>query len=360
MRSPRDVAGATAAVQGAIPLVVHTSPASEKPNHLKSPREAQSLKGFELVLAACSLALWMFSSSALILINRHIMVNKKFPFPLALTGLGQWASWFAGFLLIKSGLVRARGAPSLRTYVTRLVPIVLCSAGSLGFGNAAYLSLSVSFVQILKVLVPAFTFAACVVLGLERLQADLTLAVLLIAGGTSITTVVESGTAGFSWLGFSVMTLSVFLEALRVVFMQVMMGQTNYGPMEMLVFLGPPIGGVLMASSLVWEWRGILDSGFSIMLAEPLIFAVSAVMGFFVNLSTAWAIQTTSSLTFKVFGTVKNTVVVWVGVLMGDRLSGVQVVGYAISVLGFGLYTYAKMQPASDALVAGPVIKKNR
>lgn len=72
-----------------------------------------------------------------------------------------------------------------------------------------------------QVLVPAFTFAACVVLGLEHLQADLTLAVLLIAGGTGITTLVESGTAGFSWVGFWVMTLSVFLEALRVVFMQV-------------------------------------------------------------------------------------------------------------------------------------------
>jgi hypothetical protein len=57
----------------------------------------------------------------------------------------------AGFVLIKLGLVKARGAPSLKTYLTRLVPIVLCSAGSLGFGNAAYLSLSVSFVQILKV-----------------------------------------------------------------------------------------------------------------------------------------------------------------------------------------------------------------
>lgn len=46
-------------------------------------------------------------------------------------------------------------------------------------------------------------------------------AVLLIAGGTGITTLVESGTAAFSWTGFWVMTLSVFLEPLRVVFMQV-------------------------------------------------------------------------------------------------------------------------------------------
>ena len=42
-------------------------------------------------------------------------------------------------------------APSLRFMLMRLLPIVLSGAGALYFGNVAYLSLSVAFIQILKV-----------------------------------------------------------------------------------------------------------------------------------------------------------------------------------------------------------------
>ena len=42
-------------------------------------------------------------------------------------------------------------APSSHFFATRLMPIVLCAGGALYFGNVAYLSLSVAFIQILKV-----------------------------------------------------------------------------------------------------------------------------------------------------------------------------------------------------------------
>ena len=42
-------------------------------------------------------------------------------------------------------------------FATRLLPIVLCAGGALYFGNVAYMSLSMAFIQILKVSDP-FTF----------------------------------------------------------------------------------------------------------------------------------------------------------------------------------------------------------
>lgn len=42
-------------------------------------------------------------------------------------------------------------APSVHFFATRLLPIVLCAGGALYFGNVAYMSLSVAFIQILKV-----------------------------------------------------------------------------------------------------------------------------------------------------------------------------------------------------------------
>ena len=44
----------------------------------------------------------------------------------------------------------------------------------------------------------------------------------------------------------------------------------------------------------------------------------------------------------------KNTMLVWVGVLMGDVVTGTQLWGYSVSVFGFALYTYEKWQQASS------------
>ena len=57
----------------------------------------------------------------------------------------------AAVLFARTGLIKLGPAPSLRFTATKLLPVVLCSAGALYFGNVAYLSLSVAFIQILKV-----------------------------------------------------------------------------------------------------------------------------------------------------------------------------------------------------------------
>ena len=49
------------------------------------------------------------------------------------------------------GWMKLGPRPSLPVFATRLLPVVAFTAGSLYFGNVAYLSLSVAFIQILKV-----------------------------------------------------------------------------------------------------------------------------------------------------------------------------------------------------------------
>ena len=57
----------------------------------------------------------------------------------------------AGWLVAQLGWMKLGPRPSLRVFATRLLPVVAFTAGSLYFGNVAYLSLSVAFIQILKV-----------------------------------------------------------------------------------------------------------------------------------------------------------------------------------------------------------------
>ena len=211
---------------------------------------------------------------------------------------------------------------------------------------------------------------------------------------------VEMGASGFSMTGFLAFSFSAFLESVRVVYIQLLLssrlkynavevsppcpaGSRQLGPgllfpqalclargcsslhpgfwlahhsryklnrphataLQVLVFLGPPTAAVLLAASFIWEWDGLTKGGgFQLMANQPWLYAVGLLMGFAVNLSTASAIRATSSLTFKVFGCLKNTLVVAAGVALGDQVSGLQVGSYGISIAGFCTYTYAKWQ----------------
>ena len=54
------------------------------------------------------------------------------------------------------------------------------------------------------------------------------------------------------------------------------------------------------------------------------------------------------------FGCIKNTLVVGLGVAMGDTVAPAQLAGYAVSVFGFALYTRAKMLEAAGAAPRAP------
>ncbi|KAK9829753.1 hypothetical protein WJX72_007680 [[Myrmecia] bisecta] len=270
------------------------------------------------------------------------MVDDGFRYPMMLTGLGQLASTLSGWLVAKAGLMSLGPPPALSFYLTRLMPVVVCTAGTLYLGNVSYLSLSVAFIQILKVLTPAITLSVCLVFGLERLTWPLFLSVSLITVGTGIATVVETGVPGFSWSGFTSFVASAFLEAIRVVLIQLLLGRLKYNAVEVLVFLGPPTAALLLAGAYIWEWEGLTHGGFQLMQRSPLLYLLAIFTGFAVNITTAFAIKTTSSLTFKCFGVLKNSAVVAFGIVYGDLVTMSQMLGYMLSVAGFGLYTHHK------------------
>ena len=68
------------------------------------------------------------------------------------------------------------------------------------------------------------------------------------------------------------------------------------------MYLGPATGAVLLTASAWWEWDGMVapGGGLDIMARKPVAFATALATGFLVNLTTAFAIRTTSGLTFKV------------------------------------------------------------
>ena len=74
-------------------------------------------------------------------------------------------------------------------------------------------------------------------------------------------------------------------------------------------------------------------------------------MGFSVNALAYAVIVTSSSLTLKVAGAVKNSLVAYCGVLFfGESVSPTQLVGYAVSLAGFTWYNKVKLRGAAAAV----------
>jgi drug/metabolite transporter (DMT)-like permease len=305
--------------------------------------------------AALSLLAWALASSALIFMNKRIMVDVGFAYPLALTGAGQLVSAACAAAACRAGLWRPRlgPPPPLSTVLTRLLPVCACAAGTLYCGNAAYLTLSVAFIQMLKVLMPALTLAVGVVARVETVTPPLAVAVALMVAGTALATAEEAGGGGgrFSAVGAALFLASAVMEAGRVVAMQALLaggggggpGVRAYTPAEVTAYMGPPTGLLLLAAAAVTERDGLLHrGGLALAVAHAPSIALALFMGFLVNATTAAAIRNSSSLTFKVAGTLKNTAVVLAGVAQGDVVTARGAAGYAVSVAGFGLYTWAK------------------
>ena len=250
----------------------------------------------------------------------------------------------AGCILAKAKFMKCRPVPSMSFYIKRLVPLALLTACSLVFGNLAYFTLSLAFIQIPKTMIPAVVLLMGASVGLERLTFPLAFAVSLITAGTGAVAMLERQNGQFNPVGFAYFALSAVFESSRVLYVQLLLGKLRFNAVEVLVYLSPATAVCLAIGAYFWEFEGLAThhGGFYKVGQSPSQYLMASCAGFAVNVTTYWAIQATSSLTFKVFGCVKNALVVWAGVLMGDAVSQRQLVGYAVSIFGFGMYTRIK------------------
>ncbi|GBF98138.1 sugar phosphate phosphate translocator [Raphidocelis subcapitata] len=304
--------------------------------------------------AASTLA-WMFVSSALIIANKRVYASG-FPYPMFVTGVGQLASAAGGVVLGWLSGRRSRSLPPVGWILPTIGPLWAVTFLTMWMGNAAYLHLSVAFIQIFKAMTPAVTLVLAAVAGQERLSFALFVSVMLIALGTGGAAVLETGAPSWSVLGAALFVGSSFTEAARVVGSQRLMTKHHFTSLETLVYTSLPTAALLLAASLAFEGTGplLLSAGTLEGAAAALApfsrdLAYAAALSFAVNLSSFWAIASTGSLTFKVAGCLKNLAVIWYAVAVGrEHVSGGQLAGYAVSVAGFLIYTAAKSRAAAD------------
>lgn len=288
------------------------------------------------------------------MVNQHILKALSFPYPMFLAGLGVVSSGLLATLSVRMGWVQVQRSEAIegRLWYQRVLPVGLAHAGTLSFGNMVYLYLDVGFIQMLKAFTPVFIMLTGYLASIDTPTHPVILSVIVISIGTAATC---SFTPQLNLLGIFIMFLSELTEGIRLVITQFFLQQLKFGVMESQYVLAPASAFWLFLASAIFELPSMLQNGAFLIMADNIgLFLVASFMGIGVNFISYYVIQSTSSLTMKILGTLRNIVMVIVGVMLyAEVITFHQAIGYSISLLGFVGYNLAKMGYFEGKVVVG-------
>ncbi|KAM3547741.1 hypothetical protein ARSEF4850_009832 [Beauveria asiatica] len=270
------------------------------------------------------IAFWIATSSGVILFNKWVLAAANFRFPLFLT------TWHMTFAAAMTQLMaryttlldsRHRVPMDFEIYKRAILPIVILFSLSLIGGNLAYLYLSVSFIQMLKIVPPNF-----------KVLGNVSLIVLGVI-------IASFGEIQFHALGFLFQVCGIIFEALRLVMVQRLLSSPEFkmSPMVSLYYYAPACAAINGALMAVVEVPRMRLADFS-SLGIPL-FMVNACVAFLLNVSTVLLIGKTSAVVLTMSGILKDILLVASSILLfGDPVTGQQFVGYSIALGGLVYY----------------------
>ena len=97
-------------------------------------------------------AVYMVVGPALVMLNKKILSEIGFKYPILLSSLGLIFSATTAHTLSPLGFITI-GKQSVVTHsfwITRVLPVGACHAATLAFGNAQYIHMGVALIQFLK------------------------------------------------------------------------------------------------------------------------------------------------------------------------------------------------------------------
>lgn len=297
-----------------------------------------------LVMLALCLT-YMVIGPALILLNKYILQDLSFPYPMFLSGLGVLVSGIVAQLLVRFGYVQLhptrREAVEGALWYKRVLPVGLAHAGTLAFGNTVYLFLGVGFIQMLKSFTPVIIMITAYLARIETPSRPTIASIVVISLGTAMTC---SFTPQLSILGLIVMFAAEATEAIRLVLTQFLLQNLKFGVVEGQYVLAPASAFWLFLASFCYELPHMIENkAFDTISEHPATFLAASTMGLGVNFLTYFVIQATSSLTMKVLGTVRNIFTIIIGVIFySEAVTIHEGLGYSVALIGFVGYNMSK------------------
>ncbi|CAI0415041.1 unnamed protein product [Linum tenue] len=298
----------------------------------------------KILLSYTYVAIWIFLSFTVIVYNKYILDKKMYnwPYPISLTMIHMSFCASLAFVLIKVFKVVEPVSMSREMYLSSVVPIGALYSLSLWLSNSAYIYLSVSFIQMLKALMPVAVYSIGVALKRESFKTDTMANMLSISVGVAIA---AYGEARFDVWGVMLQLGAVAFEATRLVLIQILLTSKGItlNPITSLYYVAPCCLVFLFIPWIFVEYPVLRET--SSFHFDFVVFGTNSFCAFALNLAVFLLVGKTSALTMNVAGVVKDWLLIafsWS--VIKDTVTPINLVGYGLAFLGVAYYNHAKLQ----------------
>ncbi|OIW19753.1 hypothetical protein TanjilG_18563 [Lupinus angustifolius] len=308
----------------------------------------------KIIISYTYVAIWIFLSFTVIVYNKYILDRKMYnwPYPISLTMIHMAFCSSLAYLLVRVFKLVEPVSMSRDLYLRSVVPIGLLYSLSLWFSNSAYIFLSVSFIQMLKALMPVAVYSIGVVFKKETFKSEVMANMVSISLGVAVA---AYGEAQFDAWGVTLQLLAVAFEATRLVLIQILLNSKgiSLNPITSLYYIAPCCLVFLSIPWLIMEYPSLRDN--SSFHLDFVIFGTNSTCAFALNLAVFLLVGKTSALTMNVAGVVKDWLLIafsWS--VIKDTVTPLNLIGYGLAFLGVAYYNHSKLQ----ALKASETQKK--
>ncbi|KAK4579385.1 hypothetical protein RGQ29_029166 [Quercus rubra] len=319
--------------------------ANNKANSEPSDQDPSTkMKGTSRFFTIGLVAAWYSSNIGVLLLNKYLLSNYGFKYPIFLTMCHMTACSLLSYVAIAWMKMVPMQTIRSRVQFFKIAALSLVFCVSVVFGNISLRFLPVSFNQAIGATTPFFTAVFAYIMTLKR-EAWLTYVTLIpVVTGVIIA---SGGEPSFHLFGFIICVAATAARALKSVLQGILLSSEGekLNSMNLLLYMAPIAVVFLLPATLIMEENVV---GITLALARDdhkiiwyLLFNSS--LAYFVNLTNFLVTKHTSALTLQVLGNAKGAVAVVVSILIfRNPVSVTGMLGYSLTVMGVILYSEAK------------------
>ncbi|XP_044480167.1 probable sugar phosphate/phosphate translocator At3g11320 [Mangifera indica] len=299
-----------------------------------------SSKLFTLGLVAS----WYASNIGVLLLNKYLLSNYGFKYPIFLTMCHMTACSLLSYIAIAWMKMVPMQTIRSRLQFLKIAALSFVFCISVVFGNVSLRFLPVSFNQAVGATTPFFTAVFAYLMTFKR-EAWLTYVTLIpVVTGVIIA---SGGEPSFHLFGFIMCIAATAARALKSVLQGILLSSEGekLNSMNLLLYMAPIAVVFLLPATLIMEKNVV---GITLALARDNIKIIwyllfNSALAYFVNLTNFLVTKHTSALTLQVLGNAKGAVAVVVSILIfKNPVSVTGMLGYTLTVFGVILYSESK------------------
>lgn len=310
---------------------------------MASSQPSSSPKKQTLFIASL-IIIWYSSNIGVLLLNKFLLSNYGFRFPIFLTMCHMSACALLSYVSIVFMKVVPLQHLKSRPQFFKIATLSVVFCGSVVGGNISLRYLAVSFNQAVGATTPFFTALFAYLMTFKR-EAWVTYAALVpVVTGVVIA---SGGEPGFHWFGFIMCVSATAARAFKSVLQGILLSSEGekLNSMNLLLYMSPIAVVVLLPATLVME-PSVLEE--IVILGKEhkhmfLLLFINSTLAYAANLLNFLVTKHTSALTLQVLGNAKGAVAVVISILIfRNPVTFIGIAGYTMTVLGVVAYGETK------------------